>query len=147
MKTKTSANVRDNKDIIFDLLSAEGIESFEVSFDGSGDDGSLNGIECFVPEIAEKKIKKILSAKVEGAMVGNGTRWNPDGTNETIWDENVTVEGLIEGVCYDVLQGVCAGWEINEGSYGTFYFDVKNRKVRLDFNERVMETNLTQYDF
>lgn len=146
MKTKIQDQVRDNKDIIFDLLAAEGVESFEVSFDGGGDDGQICEPENFSPEIKEKKISSMLSKKVEGGRVKNGTRYGPNGP-ETMWEENVTLQQMIDGVCYDVLEGVCSGWEINEGSYGTFYFDVKKRKVKLDFNERVVESNLTQYDF
>ena len=146
MKFKIKGHVQDSKEIIFDLLAAEGVESFELSFDGGGDDGQINEPEDFKPETTEKKIKKILSKKVEGGRISNGTRWGPNGP-ETMWQEDVTLGQMIDSVCYDVLEGVCSGWEINEGSYGTFYFDVKKRKVNLDFNERVVESNLTQYNF
>ena len=39
------------------------------------------------------------------------------------------------------------GWEINEGSYGTFSFDVLNRKISLEFNERVESVNTTEEIF
>jgi hypothetical protein len=57
------------------------------------------------------------------------------------------VEELVHEVCYDKLASTHMGWEINEGSYGTFSFDVLNRKISLEFNERVESVNTTEETF
>lgn len=148
-KIKLNENVRGNLDIVFDLLGGVGVESFIVPFDGGGDSGQVEESEEFKPQ--RKKVleaaQALLKEKVQGAKVSDGTRWNPGGGTETIWKENPTLNEMIDAICYDTLENVAGGWEINEGSYGTFYFDVKKRKVNFDFNERIIESNLTEYTF
>lgn len=134
-----SDDIQDNKDIVFDILEKEGVDSFEVLFDGSGDSGQIDEIS-----LDDKLLKK----KMSGCKVKNGTRWNPD-TNSwsPVWEDNVNLQSLIEGVCYEVLEENFGGWEINDGSFGTFLFDVKKRKVSLTMNERVTEVNTNEYKF
>lgn len=146
MKLKISNDIRDTKDIIFDILTNIGVEKFEISFDGSGDSGQVDEPQGVVPKKAAKKFDSLLEEKVEGARISDGTRYGPNGS-EQIWKEDACLKEMIENVCYETLEGVCGGWEINEGSYGCFVFDVKKRKVHLEFNERVIECNLTEYDF
>jgi hypothetical protein len=135
----TDAFVRDNRDIIFDIMEQEGVESFEVSFDGSGDSGQIEDISLD---------GKILERNMEGCKVSNGTRWDPvTNTSTPNWEYDVTLKSLIESVCYDVLEASFGGWELNDGSYGSFTFDVKKRKVSLTMNERVMEVNTNEYKF
>lgn len=130
-------HVQDSKDLVFDILEKEGVASFEVEFDGSGDSGQIDGISLD---------KELLKKKMKGCKVKNGNRWDPQ-TNSwsPVWEEDVSLEGLIEGVCYEVLEENFGGWEINDGSYGTFSFDVKKRKVSLTMNERVTEVNTSEY--
>jgi len=49
----------------------------------------------------------------------------------------------IEILCYDYLSQTHGGWEINDGAYGTFEFDVPSRGISiLDFNERFIDSTL-----
>lgn len=146
-KIKVDETVKGNIEIVYDLLGGVGVESFVVIFDGGGDDGQVEESSEFKPQNKSvlKKAEALLKSAVEGARVSNGTRWHPNGQKETMWKEDPTLNELIESVCYESLESVCSGWEINEGSHGTFFFDVKKRKMSLDFNERVVESNLSQY--
>lgn len=137
MKKKLSTDQQDNKDIIFDLLEAKGVKSFTVTFDGSGDSGQIDEITLD---------EKLQSLPVEGASVNRGTVFTEDGPTKKI-EYNPPLREVIEELCYDTLEGVCGGWEINEGSYGEFVFDVKKRNIHLDFNERIEEVNSSEYDF
>lgn len=138
-KLNPAALVKDNKDILFDILSGEGVDFFEVSFDGSGDSGQIEDVGLD---------GKILKKNVPGVRVSNGTRWDPQTQTSTpIWQEDVDVRCLAEGVCYDILEESFGGWEINDGAYGVFKFDVKKRKVTLEFNERIMESKYSEYNF
>ena len=149
MATKITLDntAKANLDVVFDLLGGVGVESFLVVFDGGGDDGQVEGVSEIKPD--RKKVveaaEKLLGECVEGARVSDGERWSPSGV-EKLWKSDPTMAQMIDSVCYEALEKVCSGWEINEGSHGFFYFDVKKRSGRLDFNERVIESNLTQYD-
>ena len=135
----TDEYVQDNKDFVFDILEQEGIASFEVEFDGSGDSGQVEGISLD---------KKMLQRKIKGCKVKNGTRWDPTTkTSSPVWEDDADLQSLIEGVCYDILEENFGGWEINDGSYGAFNFDVKKRKASLTMNERIMEVNTNEYKF
>jgi hypothetical protein len=48
----------------------------------------------------------------------------------------ISVADAVERVIYDCLEQAHCGWEDNEGAYGEFTFDVVNRKITLDYNER-----------
>jgi hypothetical protein len=51
----------------------------------------------------------------------------------------------IETLVYETLSQNQDGWENNDGSYGEFTFDVAERTIMLDFNERHMETDYSQH--
>lgn len=126
-----------SRDIILDILALKNVKTFTVTFDGSGDSGQIEDISLE---------DNLLESNVAGASVNKGTIWTDEGSVENI-DTNPTMREVIEELCYAILEGVCGGWEINEGSYGEFVFDVKKRKVRLDFNERVESVNSSEYSF
>lgn len=137
-KINASDHIKDTLDIIYDLLGGIGVESFIVTFDGGGDSGQAEAPCEFKPEKSQEKAIALLGEVVKGSRVSDGQRYTPSGM-EHIWQNDPTLERLIDGLCYDVLETVAGGWEINEGSHGTFLFDVKKRKMMLDFNERVIE--------
>ena len=112
-------HVCDNKDIVFDIMEKEGIPSFEVDFDGSNDSGQMESVSLD---------NKLLKKKMKGCKVRNGTRWDPKtNTSTPVWENDVSLHKIIEGVCYDVLEQNFGGWEINDGSHGTFTFSLVGR--------------------
>lgn len=137
MEITPSEHTTDLKDILFDILKEKKVKEFTVSFDGSGDSGQIEDISLS---------DKILNAPVDGIKVSAGIQYS-GGTATQLYEEAKYIRDVIDGVCYKVLEQVCGGWEINEGSYGEFKFDVKNRTVTLDFNERVMDVNSSEYTF
>lgn len=143
-KINPTPHIKDTLDIVFDLLGGVGVESFIVTFDGGGDDGQVEAPSEFKPKKAAEKALALLDEQVKGARVSDGVRWSPSG-QEQLWKADPKLDDMIVGLCYDTLEQVSAGWEINEGSHGTFHFDVKKRKMRLDFNERVIEDR--NYEF
>jgi hypothetical protein len=58
----------------------------------------------------------------------------------------VSLHDAIETLCYDYLSQTHGGWENNDGAYGTFEFDVQQRSIRLDFDERFTDTNHHSHD-
>lgn len=136
-KINLTKEQRDNKDIIFDILEKKKVNSFTVTFDGSGDSGQIEDITLS---------DKILEWLVEGASVNKGTVWDGTTAVQQI-AKDPPLRDVVEELCYELLEGVCGGWEIDSGSYGEFVFDVNKRSISLDFNERVEEVNSTLYKF
>lgn len=124
-----------NKEILFDILEKNAVDVVTVTFDGGGDDGSLE------PSDLPEKVANIL---VEGSKVCQGTTWK-DGKSRKNWKHDCTVEEVIEGICYEVLEILYEGWENNDGAFGDFTFDVKKRKILFDFNERYVESKLYEH--
>ena len=58
----------------------------------------------------------------------------------------MSLHDAIETLCYDYLSQTHGGWENNDGAYGTFEFDVQQRSIRLDFDERFTDTNHHSHD-
>jgi hypothetical protein len=144
-KINASPHIKDTLDIICDLLGGVGVESFIVTFDGGDNDGQVEPPSEFKPAKSAKKVGALLDEVVKGARVSDWVRWSPSG-QEQLWKEDPKLDDMIVGLCYDLLNGVYSDWEINEGSHGTFLFDVTKRKVHLDFNERVIKSNHFEYE-
>ena len=69
----------------------------------------------------------------------------PGGTidvGEALWGEvelkrsAVNISAAVESLAYDVLEQTHSGWEDNDGAYGDIVFDVAERTITLDYNER-----------
>ena len=57
------------------------------------------------------------------------------------------LQEAVEHLCYGYLEDRHGGWEINEGSFGEFTFDVAVRTVTLDFYGRLIDTDYTNHTF
>lgn len=117
-----------NKAALFDVLAAADICDVTVSFDGYGDSG-----------------------QIESVTASNGTQEVklPDGTIDILhvqWGMeafkpvSLTIEAALERLAYDFLSQTHCGWENNDGAYGEFTFDVAERSISLDYNERYTAT-------
>ncbi len=116
-----------NKAALFDALAAAGITTVVVNFDGCGDSGQVEMIEartgdddCALPTV-----------EVEIASMGWGT--------DTIDRQTQPLREAIETLVYDVLSQTHGGWENDDGACGDFTFDVTERTITLDYNERCMD--------
>jgi hypothetical protein len=134
LKAVTKVNAL-NKVIIFDALAAAGLTRVEVEFDGEGDSGQIEGVYAYAgdarPELPESFL--ILHQVVQN-------KGDPKTTTVSLHD-------AIEILCYDYLSQTHGGWENNDGAYGTFAFDVAERSIRLDFNERFSDSTHHTHDF
>ena len=140
MKTKKislGALEDSNKGILLEILEREGVETATVSFNGSGDDGQVEESDL------SPKIKKIV---VVGSKIRQGTMWD-GGKAITRWKHDCTVEEIIQSICYEALEVTHGGWENEDGAYGEIVFHVKDGIVKMDFNERVVQTELHEHEF
>ena len=111
-----------NKTVVFDALDAAGIATVVVSFDGYGDSGQIERLEV------EGAVDTLPAANVEIAAAIRGEL-------EPL-RQSMSLADAIEKLIYDFLSSAHDGWEDNDGAYGEFTFDVADRAIRLDYNER-----------
>ncbi len=55
------------------------------------------------------------------------------------WNNN-EVNGKIEDLCYKLLEQIQPGWEIDEGSSGTFELNYDENSIKLNFGLHVEST-------
>ena len=124
-----------NKTAVFDALAAAGITIVVVAFDGYGDSGQIENVEAK----AGDEIVALPSVEVEIASA--------------VWDQTepertaMTLHDAIERLVFDFLGMTHDGWENSDGAYGDFTFDVADRTITLDYNERYMESEYSQHVF
>jgi len=142
--TKQQA-VKSNAKALFDFLQKSRIVTINATFDGCGDSGQINGVE-YLDHRGKDMATPV--GKVPNSRLEAGYHWNDKKKKmEELPPRQGCVEELVHEICYDKLGSKHMGWEINEGSYGTFSFDVLNRKISLEFNERIESVNTTEETF
>lgn len=125
----------ENKTALFDALAQAGITSVEVTFDGYGDSGQIE-------DITAKAGDKNVALPAVNLEIAHAEWGSPD-TVRVIH----SLKDAIEQLAYDFLRETHAGWENNEGAYGDFHFDVTDRTITLDYNERIETSEYTQHVF
>jgi hypothetical protein len=145
---KKADKVKYHSNLLFDTLTQTKVSSIEVSFEGCGDSGQIEAVDYTDANgkgIDEAYLDKVI---VKGSAKTSYHKWD-EKTKKLVKTEATegNVREIIEEICYDKLGASHGGWEINEGSYGTFYFDVSTRKVRLEYNERIEEVRTSEESF
>lgn len=124
-----------NKKALFDVLAAAKITQVTVSFDGYGDSGQVEDISAYSGgETVDLPKGEITIARAI---------WGVDETTES----TMSVEDAVEQLAYDFLSETHGGWENNDGAYGEFTFDVEQRVITLDYNERYTATESYEHSF
>jgi hypothetical protein len=123
VRNRLRAELRlQNKTAVFDALAAAGLATVVVSFDGYGDSGQIERLEV------EGAVDVLPAATVEIATLISG-ELEPQ-------RQSMSLADAIEKLIYDFLGSAHDAWEDNDGAYGEFTFDVVDRTIRLDYNER-----------
>ena len=124
-----------NKTALFDALATANITAVVVTFDGYGDSGQIENIEA-------KAGEEIVPLPL-GAIEIARPVW---GSND-IDRQSLSIHDAIEALVYGFLGRTHDGWENSDGAYGDFTFDVADRTITLDYNERRMESDYSQHVF
>ena len=145
---KKADRLKYHSNLLFDTLAQTKVSSIEVYFEGCGDSGQIESVDYTDANgkgIDEAYLDKII---VKGSEKTSYHQWD-EKTKKLVKTEarEGNIREIIEEICYDKLGASHGGWEINEGSYGTFYFDVSTRKVRLEYNERIEEVRTSEESF
>jgi hypothetical protein len=124
-----------NKTVLFDALAVAGIETVTVTFDGYGDSGQIERIDLEAGE----ETTPLPSDRIE---IVRTFYESPEIERQT-----QTVHEAIETLVYDFLRQTHCGWENNDGAYGEFTFDVAERTIKLDYNERYTSSENYSHEF
>lgn len=124
-----------NKAALFDALAAAGVTHVVVSFDGYGDSGQIENVEV--------KAGHTIVAMPEATIEIAEAVWDQPEPNRT----SISIADEIERLVYDLLNDTHCGWENSDGAYGDFTFDVAERTITLDYNERYTASDYSQHLF
>ena len=130
-----ASTLSDNKTALFDVLASARIDTVEVTFNGYADEGQIDGAVAD----GEGGDTDLQSIHVEIVRVECG--------NQIVTRQTLSVKDAIEKLVYDLLEQTYSGWENNQGAYGDFLFDVAERTITLNFNERIETSEYTQHVF
>jgi hypothetical protein len=134
LKAVAKANAL-NKPLVFDALAAAGLTRVEVPFDGEGDGGQIEGVYAYAGDVRAELPES-------SRTLHQAAQNKPDPTTTT-----ATLHDAIEILCYDNLSQTHGGWENEGGADGMFRFDVPNRSIHLDFNQRFSDSTHHSHDF
>ncbi len=124
-----------NKDSVFAILAAAGITHVIVDFDGYGDSGQIQNFETKTgDEVAELPVV---------AVEWLAPVWHSNEMERS----NLPLRDAIECLVYGCLEETHMGWENNDGAYGYVTFDVAQRTITLDYNERYTASDYFQHVF
>jgi hypothetical protein len=126
---------RLNKTMIFDALLEAGITHVCVAFDGEGDEGQM-----------ERATAQANGTTVEFPPVALTVQVSRFGSAELSARE-LNLQQAVEHLCYSYLEQKHSGWEINEGSFGEFTFDVAAREIELNYYGRIVDTEHSSHTF
>lgn len=125
-----------NKSAVFAALAGAGVATVIVSFDGYGDSGQIESIEA--RDAANANVPLPYQTISIVAIV-----WGQSAPES----RPLTLTEAIEHLVYDALSETHGGWELNEGAYGEFVFDVPTQEIRLDYHERITVTEFSSHTF
>lgn len=135
-RAREEAVLPGNKAAILDALAAAGITRVAVNFDGYGDSGQIENIDAYR---GESEFVALPETEVTIASAS----WGDPG----IVAQTMMLEAAIEQMAYDLLSSAHGGWENNDGAHGEFRFDVRERVIALDYNERFTSSEFYSHEF
>ena len=124
-----------NKGRLFDTLTDVAVTRVELAFDGYGDEGQIESVNAFTVD------GPIELPDIEVTLATLG--WRDTEPNDTA----MSLSGAIEHLAYDLLATTHAGWENNDGAYGTFTFSTGDRTITLEHNERFTDVQCFEHEF
>jgi hypothetical protein len=117
-----------DKAAVMNTLAAAGITSVVVTFDGNSDSGQIDSVVAYSGEVTVELPTTQVVMQEESDDDETAQHGTP-----------IPLAEAIETLCFEYLGDEYGGWEINEGSYGIFTFNVPDRFIELDFNRRFID--------
>lgn len=137
----TNERFRKNKKVLLGTLRRLGAKSVTVSYNGSGDSGSVEEISLHNTE--GEKIKEDPQVRV---LIAQGRFTVEKGFVTEEEPRTMPLKEALEQFCYDWIdRSGHSGWENNDGASGEFTIDVESGEFALEHNEYHTETTTSNY--
>lgn len=116
-----------NRAVVFEALRDVGVVTVGVEFNGGGDEGQIEAVSAVG---AEGPIELPPTPVIVHTA---------DDDRDDLGTKQVDLSSAIEGLCYGYLEEHHDGWEIGEGAYGEYQFDISTGTIELQFNGRIID--------
>lgn len=126
----------------FKFLHEKGVAKVSQYYAGYGDSGDIESINYFAADgqpiddhFGEQRVPNVWQVRSE---------WDHKTNSYTKTHIPVTVNDFVTNILWTLLERQFPGWEINEGSSGTFEFDVVTHEAIMQHASNY--TAITEYD-
>ena len=123
-----------NQYAIIDALEKAGIALVTVTFDGEGDSGQIEEVKAFSHADTDAEPQPLPNKPVKYCE----QIFRDHKSSKSIKEKPLSE--AIEELCYALLAEKHGGWENNEGAFGEFTIEVEERRVRLEFDARFIDS-------
>lgn len=134
MNDEIKAVFAQNKNNILAALRTAGVKECTINYSGNGDSGQIEELDFGADVVVEDVKIEQTHVTVDYDLSGGGFRR----THKVNEPRLVGLREAIENICYAKLEESHGGWEINEGSQGSFVINVEDGTVEWHH-----ETNIT----
>lgn len=115
------------------MIRDGGGKEIRISFDGSGDSGSVDSVEIYA---GNDRLNMMFSVDYPETS----SSWSKEGgwvkTHEI---KRMPVKEALESFCYTMLEQTGIDWYNNEGGFGELYITLDPCEIQLEVNERYTE--------
>lgn len=146
MNDEIKAVFVQNKNNILAALRTAGVKKCTINYSGCGDSGQVDELDFGAGVVVE-------DVKVEQTDVATEYDFSGGGfpSYRKIHKVNepklVGLREAIENLCYSKLEEMHCGWEINEGSQGSFVINVEDGTVEWHHETNIMEVEINEKTF
>lgn len=118
---------------LFSILEKHGVEEVTVSYDGSGDSG-----EVYDMQVSGKVVSDVVINDNSEIDMEKFKKVGVEFCKKKIMD-------CVEHISMTLVDEKEGGWENNEGARGDVIWNIKDKKIIISHQERVMEYSDRDY--
>ena len=134
-------NLKPYVKTMLQMIKDGGGKKIRVSFDGSGDSGSVDGV--YIHNGSEDMNMQFYVDFLEVS-----SSWSSDtGWVKTETPKRMPVKEALESLCYTMLEETGIDWYNNDGGYGELYITLDPLEIQLEVNSRYTEVNTDVFTF
>lgn len=128
------------KNLLLEKMKEFNIAQVFAEFDGCGDDGQFDNPDAE----GDGDVESFLNCPI--ITYNSVIRYSKDKQEFLVKEYDSTIKSLILDSFYYILENRYDGWEINDGAYGTVYFNVDGTG-KLEYYQRVMDVEYSEDTF
>jgi hypothetical protein len=128
------------KNLLLEKMKEFNIVTVSAEFDGCGDDGQFDNPDAE----GDGDVESFLKCPI--TTYNSVTRYSKDKQEFLVKEYDSNIKALILDSFYYILEHHHDGWEINDGAYGTVYFNVDG-SGKIEYNQRIMDVEYSEDEF